>query len=368
MTSANINSGHSGGPLFNLRGEVIGVNVARIDPQRGPRVNDMNLHIPINDAKTRRAGLAAGPRPPSAAAAPPADPARPQDAIVRYYGLVTAQDYRRAYESFSAAYQRRYSHEFFVNSLRDKRGAWVRSAQPEIINRASSVVAAEVVSTDNRNGQSLTALHRERWSVIWEEGAWRIDDLVEAGLVPSPTPLPTTTPRPSGTPWPTVPTMTPWPIYAPPSTSTPRSTSTLVPASTMAPAARTEATATLRPASTPTRRPAVNATRPVSTATPEPRCQSLPGVAVPGRYFDILEVTARPSSGEMRVHGVVRNNCDRSLSAIVWAEALDASGRAIDRAEARPGLLSPDGRARFEVTLPRGQNAASVRAVAEPAR
>ena len=49
QTDAAINRGHSGGPLFNTRGEVIGVNTAIISPQGGGNVG-IAFAIPSNSA------------------------------------------------------------------------------------------------------------------------------------------------------------------------------------------------------------------------------------------------------------------------------------------------------------------------------
>jgi serine protease Do len=57
QTDAAINSGNSGGPLFNLRGEVIGINTAIVAPQIGSGVG---FAVPVNIAKQIMPQLVAG--------------------------------------------------------------------------------------------------------------------------------------------------------------------------------------------------------------------------------------------------------------------------------------------------------------------
>ncbi len=57
QTDAAINPGNSGGPLFNLRGEVVGINTAIIAPQLG---SGIGFAVPINLAKSLLPQLQAG--------------------------------------------------------------------------------------------------------------------------------------------------------------------------------------------------------------------------------------------------------------------------------------------------------------------
>jgi hypothetical protein len=87
---------------------------------------------------------------------------------------------------------------------------------------------------------------------------------------------------------------------------------------------------------------------------------------VPGTHFDIVEVSARPNQArDLIVEGVVRNNCDQPLRAVVRAEALNNGGRVIASGRAPVGLLVPDARAQFRIDLGRVPGVARVRAVGE---
>ena len=59
QTDASINPGNSGGPLLNVRGEVIGMNVAVLADGIGDSMG-IGFAIPINDIKAVLAGLRAG--------------------------------------------------------------------------------------------------------------------------------------------------------------------------------------------------------------------------------------------------------------------------------------------------------------------
>jgi S1-C subfamily serine protease len=366
---ATINHGNSGGPLLNQRGEVVGINTASMKDASG-----MYLAIPINEVKTRLGSLVSGPRPRSAAAAPPSERSRPEEAISRYYALVSARDYARAYDSFSTDYQRRAPYAAFADSLATKRNAWVQRTEAQPQGSNGSIVYSEVLSTDVARGQLVTAAYRERWRIVWDRDAWRIDDLLDAQAIP------TVTPPPTATPWPTLtprPTLTPWPT-ATPYVPAPYQQPSYVPAPTGGPyRASPTAVPTVRvqassaPSPTVTRLPATAArptVRPMvaPTATPAPRCQSLPSPVVAGHYFDVVAVSAPiVQGGEVRVEGVVRNNCDRAFSGVVRVQGFSTPGQVIADEQQHVGVVGPDGRARFSVSLGRVPGIARVLAVAD---
>jgi serine protease Do len=59
QTDASINLGNSGGPLFNARGEVVGINVAMLDPDTGANVG-IGFAVPINAVKALLPQLRSG--------------------------------------------------------------------------------------------------------------------------------------------------------------------------------------------------------------------------------------------------------------------------------------------------------------------
>src|SRR3954470_6344862 len=305
QTTAQLNPGNSGGPLFNRQGEVVGLSVARIERAGDRAVAGISLAIPINEVKERLPRLASGPRPTVVATAgTPATSAPPQEVVVQYYRLVTTGDLRRAYESFTRGFQQRHPYGEFESWFKDKEGIWLERAQadPDGANRA--IVTADVLSSDRQNGQVTNTRYRERWRVVQDADVWKIDDLLDTRAFPSPTPAATASPFPTAT----ATRPPPSPLSA---TATPRLQPTAPPPPTATPAPPTAPPAPATATRPPTQGPA-------PTAGNEPRCQSAAGVAVPQRYFDVVEVRARPiPGGELHVDGVIRNNCDRPGRAIV---------------------------------------------------
>ena len=59
QTDASINPGHSGGPLLNVLGEVVGINVAMLADDIGDSMG-IGFAVPINNVKTVLGGLRAG--------------------------------------------------------------------------------------------------------------------------------------------------------------------------------------------------------------------------------------------------------------------------------------------------------------------
>jgi serine protease Do len=57
LHDATINPGDSGGPLFNDRGEVVGINVMGVHPGTGAHVTTMYAAVPIDDVRTVLRGV-----------------------------------------------------------------------------------------------------------------------------------------------------------------------------------------------------------------------------------------------------------------------------------------------------------------------
>jgi S1-C subfamily serine protease len=347
QTTTQLNPGNSGGPLFNRQGDVVGINVARIERSGDRAVAGISLAIPINEVKERLPALAASPRPsPAPTAGTPTATEQPRDVVLRYYGLVTARDYRGAYDKFSRGYQQRHPLADFERQLHDKLGIWVERAQTEQESATSAIVTAEVLSSDRQGSQVVNTRYRERWRLVRDGENWRIDDLVDTQAFPSPTPAATFSPLPTPSPEPSA-------TARPAATDTPRPVLTATPLPAIL-------TPTPRPAAaTATRAP----TSPPTAAPPSgPRCQSAPGVAVPQPYFDVVEVHARPNArGELQVDGVIRNNCDRPLRAVVRAQALDAAGNELAANQGVVGGVPAEGRLPFQLGLGVVRGVAQVR-------
>ena len=90
QTDAAINKGNSGGPLFNLRGEVVGINTAIISPGEAGGSVGVGFSVPANFAKVVIQQLRAVRRRP-AAARWASLPARSTRRIAEAYGLKTPQ-------------------------------------------------------------------------------------------------------------------------------------------------------------------------------------------------------------------------------------------------------------------------------------
>jgi hypothetical protein len=342
QTDVPLNPGNSGGPLVNRRGEVVGINVARLESDAGRSAVGIGFAIPIDDVKARLPRLAAGPRPTAPTLAqPPANRGRPEQAVERYYRAVMAGNFPDAYESFSRALKARHSLSAFSRWFADKRGVWLQRAWSETEGRDASIVLADVLVSEARDAQVGTVVYRERWRVLWEGESWRLDDLLESQRQELPSQSPTVR-----TPATATPTVTPLPSATPlPATATP------VPSATPSPRTPDPRASPARP---PSLAPVTPGIAPSVDPGTEPRCQSLPGSAVPGRYFDVLQANTRPvSTGELLVEGIVRNNCDRTLRAVVRAQGLDARGQIVVQAHTALGPLARDERVPFVVSLPR---------------
>ena len=336
--------------MFNRQGEVVGLSVARIERAGDRAVAGISLAIPINEVKERLPRLASGPRPTVVATAgTPAASALPQEVVVQYYRLVTTGDLRRAYESFTRGFQQRHPYGEFESWFKDKEGIWLERAQADADGANRAIVTADILSSDRQSGQVTNTRYRERWRVVQDADAWKIDDLLDTRAFPSPTPAATASPFPT----PTSTRLPPSPVAA---TATPRPEPTAAPA----PPSATPPPATAPPVAATATRPPTQG--PAPTAGNEPRCQSAAGVAVPQRYFDVLEVRARPNpAGELHVDGMIRNNCDRPGRALVRAAALDAAGNEIATKQAVLGPLPPEGRVPISLNLGMVRGVANVR-------
>lgn len=320
----SLNPGNSGGPLFNRRGEVVGINVARLEGDIGRPAAGIAFAIPINEVKARLPALASGPAP-TPLVRPTARPqGQPQSAVRRYYQALADGDLQGAYAALSEDFRQHLPYAEFARALADKRGWQLQAVRGGTEPRQPSAVEADVLVREGAAAEAV--LYRERWRVVWENGSWALDERLRSEVV-SPPASPTAPPTPTRPPPPTVgrsPTR-------PPATATPRPSP------------------------------------PPSGPTAEVRCRSAPGSLVPGREFDIVQVTSRPlPSGDLQVEGVVRNNCDRSQAGVLRVQALDPRGQAVARAELPFGPLAPETSAPFQVVLPSARGVSRVQVTATP--
>lgn len=317
----SLNPGNSGGPLFNRRGEVVGINVARLEGDAGRPAAGIAFAIPINEVKARLPALASGP-----AATPVARPTarpqgQPQSAVRRYYQALADGDLPGAYAALSEDFRQHLPYAEFARALADKHGWQLQALRGGTEPRQPSPVEADVLVREGAATEAV--LYRERWRVIWENDTWALDERLRSEVVARPaSPTP---PRPSPTP--------------------------------------TVGRSPTRPPATATPRPSP----PPSEPTVAGRCRSAPGSLVPGREFDIVQATSRPlPGGDLQVEGVVRNNCDRPQAGVLRVQALDARGQAVARAELPFGPLAPETSAPFQVVLPNARGVSRVQVTATP--
>ena len=315
-----LNPGNSGGPLFNRRGEVVGINVARLEGDPGRPAAGITFAIPINEVKARLPELASAPAPTPTARAATSPRGQPQSAVRRYYQALGDGDLQGAYGVLSGELRRRLSYTEFTQRLAGKRGWRVQELRGGSEPQQPSAVEADVLVSEGSAGAAT--LYRERWRVVWEDSAWVLDELLSSGPVPPPA----------------SPTAAPSPTRPPPSPTVGRT-----------------------PA-----RPAAPAT-PAPTAAPNSvaRCRSAPGSLVAGREFDIVRATSRPlPSGDLQVEGIVRNNCDQPQAGVLRVQALDARGQVTARAELPFGPLGPEAGAPFQLVLPDARGVSRVQVTA----
>ncbi|HLI29423.1 MAG TPA: trypsin-like peptidase domain-containing protein [Chloroflexota bacterium] len=322
---ASLNPGNSGGPLFNRRGEVVGINVARLEGDAGRPAAGIAFAIPINEVKLRLPALASSPAP-SPSARPTARPqGQPQSAVRRYYQALADGDLQGAYAVLSDDFRQHLPYAEFARTLADKRGWQLQAVRGGTEPRQPSAVEADVLV--QTNGAATATLYRERWRVVWENDAWVLDERLSSAPV------------------------------APPASPTP------VPSPTRPPPTPTVARSPTRPPAAATPRPSP----PPSGAAGAASCRSAPGSLVPGREFDIVQATSRPlPSGDLQVEGVVRNNCDLPQAGVLHVQALDPRGQAVARAELPFGPLAPETSTPFQVVLPNARGVSRVQVTATP--
>jgi S1-C subfamily serine protease len=197
QTDAAINPGNSGGPLASLNGEVVGINTWKLTQLRGQPVQGFNFAVSAQEVRAllaeyegtqvQDAARARPTRPP-----PSATPARTDAAVaVRdYYRAIDAHELARAWSLLSSGFRSTTSYPVWAAGYDTTRSVRVSGAQTESQDAAGARVGLRLSTTDLLGGRLVDAVFAGTWSLVWEDGAWRLDRAVISRVTPSGAPDP----------------------------------------------------------------------------------------------------------------------------------------------------------------------------------